>query len=104
MNAITEIAFPIVGKSDDGLVQWKVVYAELLHDIAPHLAHVATFALHAAPGSLLQTMTVSNIESGRAIAHGKSPSAAISAARRKLAKCSPEFIAAAIKADCPEGE
>lgn len=104
MITITEIALPIVGKSIDETIKWKVVYAELLHDIAPHLAHVGTFALHATPGTLLQQMTVSNVETGRMIAHGKTPSAAISAAKRKLTKCTPAFLASAIDADRPEGE
>lgn len=68
MNAV--LALPMT----NGL--WVEVDAEILFDIAPHLADVATFAVHPSPDEFLK-WNVSNIETGMWVMKGDNRSAAI---------------------------
>lgn len=65
--------------------QWVEVEAELLFKIAPHLAHVATFAVHASPDTYPQ-WCVTNVETGMYLEKAKSRRAAIRTAGERLAK------------------
>lgn len=66
-------------------------------DIAPHLAKHATFAVHQAR-FYPDTWQVTNIESGRMIGRREdSRTAAVNAARRKLAKVSEQKLLAAYR-------
>ena len=60
------------------------VEAEILFDLAPHLASVATFAVHLTPYYWRDQWTVCNIETGLSIAKGKSEKQAIEDARKIL--------------------
>lgn len=69
---------------DNGL--WANVEAEILFDLAPHVASVATFMLHLDPSSLFGRWNVSSVETGLWVAHGDSRREALKKARDRLAK------------------
>lgn len=69
------------------------VEAELLFDLAPHLAEVATFAVNKAPDSF--GWYVSNVETGLWVASHYKRAPAIRLAAAKLKTVTPEGILAA---------
>lgn len=71
-----------------GLDPWIPMPATLLFDIAPHLAGVATFAVHKEPH--YDRWNVSNIETGLHIVVRTSRAAALRDAKEKLAKKTPD--------------
>lgn len=73
-----------------------VVQAEIV-DVSPHLASVATFAVHAHP-YLWDTFRVSNLESGFCLRNGDAPTKAkaIKMARDFLAGISAEMMGSAL--------
>jgi hypothetical protein len=73
------------------------VEAELLPTIAPHLANVATFALHySAPGDG-HWWIVSNVETGLMVSYASRRAYAVSAARAKLLNKTPEDTVSAYR-------
>lgn len=85
----TTICLPLACR--DG---WYSVDAELVHDIAPHLAHVATFAVHRVPH-----WQSTHVETGfRVGSWYDTRDAAIDATRIVLATKTPADIAAAVRA------
>jgi hypothetical protein len=72
------------------------VQAELLFDMAPHLADVATFALHKDP-PLKWQWTVSNVETGLFVTRETSKRLALRKAKLKLASQTPESMSAALE-------
>lgn len=68
------------------------VTAELLPDLAPHLAAVASFAMHEEPGCSLMQWKVSNIETGLKVSVGLTPEEAIWIAKQQLASKTVEDI------------
>lgn len=81
---------------------FAVVEAELL-DIAPHLAGVATFAVHHSPTQGWMPWRVSNIETGFRICGADSRSAVIAGAREILAGKTEHDIAQAYRMARREG-
>ena len=81
----------------------KVVRANLLHSIAPHLAHIGSFAVHEEDGDIITRWRVSNIETGMNI-NGAGAfytrDDAVHAAWNLLAGVSEEKLSKAINA-CP---
>jgi len=73
---------------------WKTVKAEIV-DIAPHLAHLMTFAVHRHP--ILETWQVSNVETGfsvfRSETHGNDKRLVLDAVKRRLAEQSSQKCA-----------
>lgn len=71
------------------------VRAYIVHDLAPHLADIATFAVHRKGAG----WSVSNVETGGGVGDtwAISRPAAIEYARQKCAKVSRSFIAARMK-------
>lgn len=63
---------------------WVEVEADILFDIAPHLAGVATFAIHNSPDTF-GMWNISNIETGMWIMQAETRAQAIRAAEEKLA-------------------
>lgn len=90
----TTICLPLACR--DG---WYSVDAELVHDIAPHLAHVATFAVHRLQGSR-DYWQCTHVETGLLAGNlfHASRDAAIEATRIVLATKTPADIAAAVRA------
>ncbi len=68
--------------------KWMDVDAWIV-DVAPHLAHVASFAIHRGPNG---RWTVSNIETGRFVAAGDAPEFAVQSARTRLRDKTPADI------------
>lgn len=73
------------------------VEAEFLFDLAPHLASVATFAIHEEPRSGGFYWNVSNVETGMWVGRGWSKREAISEAKKKLGGATPESMDFAYK-------
>lgn len=94
-----KIDLPLFYPRDGGFVD--VVEAELLPGIAPHLASVATFAIHiaGAPDNswYRDYWFVSNVETGGQVAYERERKHALRNARRKLAEKSPEDVIAAYR-------
>jgi hypothetical protein len=67
---------------------WADVEAEMLFDIAPHVAEVASFMVHSDPRSFFR-WNVSNVETGLWVAHGQSRAEAIKNAKARLADKTP---------------
>ena len=79
--------------------EWKVVDAEIV-DVAPHLAHLATFVVHEEPNEWMRKWAVSNVETGWNIARGKTRIEAIRNAAEKCRTTSArKFIARMNKAN-----
>lgn len=92
MTRYTTIYLPLACR--DG---WYSVDAELVHDIAPHLAHIATFAVHQV--SWTDGWRCSHVETGFRVGNWyDTRDAAIEAARIVLAAKTPADIAAAVRA------
>ena len=75
--------------------------SSIVHDIAPHLAHVATFAVHRGPGDgERKHWQCTHVETGLGVGHiwHKTRESAIAAARIVLATKTPADIAAAVRA------
>ena len=68
--------------------EWLVVPAEIVFDIAPHLASVATFAVHKTPPYYGRSggYQITNVETGFRVGESrqKSKAAAISTAKKKM--------------------
>ena len=79
------LSVPMVPLSEYGFFD---VEAELLFYIAPHLAHMATFAIHKAP-YLGETWHVSNVETGCRVTEDMSRAKAIKKAADILKRKSP---------------
>ena len=65
--------------------EWGPVSGELLHDIAPHLAHVATFAVNRGYALDAFWWTVTNLETGRKVFYSTSKGRAVEGAQVILA-------------------
>lgn len=84
---MTTIMLPILD-----CINWKfepVFQATLLPDIAPHLASVATFAVHKASACLWH---VSNVETGTLVSVDMKKEKAIANAKERLSRVSAERI------------
>lgn len=64
---------------------WEDVDAELLPDIAPHLAGIATFAVHRGARADKHWWMVTNLETGLLVTHSIWKETAIELAANKLA-------------------
>lgn len=71
------------------------VEAVLLFDIAPHLAHVATFAVHRDP--MWDRWNVTNVETGLYVTRDEHRAGAIQKARERLAKATPRKLLSAYR-------
>lgn len=72
---------------------WVSAEAEILFDIAPHLAHLGTFAVHVEPH--YRRWNVSNVETGLFIARSKNlndRNAVIKKARGVLSRTTPQRL------------
>ncbi len=79
---------------------WYNVDAVLMHDLAPHLAHVATFAVHrVTPGGALEYWQCTQVETGMHVGgYDHSRDEVIERVRIILATKTPADIAAAVRA------
>ena len=102
----SELYLPLLKRMDSYPYIWhQVVRANLLHSIAPHLAHIGSFAVHKEVGNISTSWTVSNIETGMTIfGYGyrvfNRRGDAIHAAWNLLSEVSEEKLSKAINA-CP---
>lgn len=76
---------------------WAEVEAELLPDIAPHLAHVATFAINRGAHQDAYWWIVTNIETGLKVSYSPRKATALKLARRILALKTPQAIHASYR-------
>jgi len=75
-----KISIPIAWYKDpEPIVEGEII------DIAPHLAHVATFIVHKAAPEDWHDWKVSNVETGASVAIGSTRNQAIKNAEKKLA-------------------
>ena len=85
----------------DGVLGGKVIKAEIV-DIAPHLAHVATFAIHRDP-SMIVWWQVSNVETGCSVFRiptaGRWKQRVINNVAERLRTVSPQKCVTAIRAN-----
>lgn len=72
--------------------RWEPVEGELLANIAPHLAHIATFAVSRGACEDSLWWMVSNLETGRFAAYDVKKAVAIRKAKEKLATVSVEYM------------
>ena len=75
---------------------WRVVDAEIV-DVAPHLAMIATFAVHKNPEPWYGQWTVTNVETGLRINFGKSKLGAVVKAREILLRKSVQQVVATLR-------
>lgn len=93
--------------ADRSRSSWIVMPGELLHDIAPHLAHVCTFAVCLSPcgAGIFSDYVVVSLETGLRV-RGEYPTKgeAIAAARKVLDRIPSEYAAMRVNKERPEGE